>query len=727
MGNKNKQVKKQPPIVNKPKAVAAPEKNKTLTKRNVIFILIAIALTAVVYSMSIKNSWIKNWDDGGYVTEHDATSTLSASNLYKLTSHDISRIFTTFYKGNYHPLTTLVYAVEYNIFKDNAKPYHFINLLFHLLNVLLVFLFLKKITKRPEIAFIAALLFGIHPMHVESVAWVSELKDVMYTFFFLLSVLYYMKSSEKKENKIKSYIISLIFFILSCLSKSAAVTLPAILVLLDLYIRKKWNGNMANNPKPLVAFIGRVIQSSAQKIPFFIVAFVFGIVAVFSQKSAGAIQDLNPLFAIWERPMLAGYATMMYLMKLFVPIDLSAMYPYPDRINGHLPVIFYIAPVVVLAVVLLINYSRKFNKEILFGSMFFLITIILVLQLLPVGGAILAERYTYVPYIGLFMIIGKGYVFSQEDQSKIARSIKMIYPAVLFFGIAILSAMSFQRIQDWENGEILFTDVIKKYPNLPFAYNNRGYLYFSFLKDNNKALADYTKCIQLDSTFHRAYSNRGVLYYNFYGPNKSDSAHLKLALQDFTNALKYSSDNTDALIGRANTYSSMRKFELSIPDYNKYITLETTNAKAYLWRGIALYNTGKYNEAFPDFNKCIELTSDNDNAFLWRGLIYFQQKNYSSAVKDFDQSLLLNANQSEAFSWRGLAEYNLKIYDKALNDYTSALNLNPKDAATYINRSTIYYEQKNYDLAFKDYCSAGDLGYALNKDYFFKLKALAGK
>jgi tetratricopeptide (TPR) repeat protein len=425
--------------------------------------------------------------------------------------------------------------------------------------------------------------------------------------------------------------------------------------------------------------------------------------------------------------MLAGYATMMYLQKLFVPIDLSAMYPYPDRINGHLPLIFYIAPLVVIGVILLINYSRKFNKEILFGAMFFLITIILVLQLLPVGGAILAERYTYVPYIGLFMIIGKGYVFSQEDQSRFAKSIKMIYPAILFIGISILSVMSFQRIQTWENGEVLFTDVIKKYPSLPFAYNNRGYLYFSFLKDNNKALADYTKCVQLDSTFHRAYSNRGVLYYNFYGPNKSDSTHLKLALQDFTKALKYSSDNTDALIGRANTYSSMKKFDLSLPDYNKYITLETTNAKAYLWRGIALYNTGKYDEAFPDFNKCIELTKDNDNAFLWRGLVYFQRKDYSSAIKDFDQSLLLNANQSEAFSWRGLAEYNLKIYDKALNDYTSALSINSKDPATYINRSTVYYEQKKYELAFKDYCAAGDLGYALNKDYFFKLKALAGK
>ncbi|MGD0712048.1 MAG: tetratricopeptide repeat protein, partial [Bacteroidales bacterium] len=600
--------------------------------------------------------------------------------------------------------------VEYNLFKANASPYHIINLIFHLLNVLLVFVFLKKIIRKPEIAFIAAVLFGIHPMHVESVAWVSELKDVMYTFFFLTSAICYYNYRTYKEGKTKFYLISVIAFLFSLLSKSAATPLPLVLLLLDWYMQRKWEWKILT-----------------EKIPFFILSFIIGIVAIYSQKSAGAIQDLNPLFAIWERPMLGGYSTLTYLWKLFVPVQLTAMYPYPDRINGHLPFVFYIAPFIILGLAYLVYYSRKFSRDIIFGALFFLITIILVLQLLPVGGALVSERYSYIPYIGLFVIIGKGYVFSQESKTRIAKAIKWVYPSVLIAGTLVLSFLTFQRIKDWKDGEVLFTDVIKKYPNLPFAYNNRGYLYFNFLKKYDKAEADYTKCIEIDSTFHRAYSNRGVLYYNYFGDSKSDSLHLALAIKDFTRALKLKGDNTDALIGRANTYSTIKKFALSLPDYNKYLQHVHDDAKAYLWRGTAYYNLEKYDSAFADFNKSLEMKPDNDNAYLWRSFVYCKRKDYNAAIKDLDESIRLKPDQFDAYSWRGLAEYNLKMLDKALEDYTIALQKNPKDAPTFINRSTVYYEQKRYDLAFKDYCSAGDLRYALNKDYFFKLKALAGK
>ena len=121
------------------------------------------------------------------------------------------------------------------------------------------------------------------------------------------------------------------------------------------------------------------------------------------------------------------------------------------------------------------------------------------------------------------------------------------------------------------------------------------------------------------------------------------------------------------------------------------------------------------------------MSPNTDNAYLWRGFVFYQRKDYNSAIKDFNESIRLKSDQFDAYSWRGLAEYNLKFLDKAIDDYTIALQKNPKDAPTYINRSTAYYEQKKYELAFKDYCSAGDLRYALNKDYFFKLKALAGK
>ena len=583
-------------------------------------------------------------------------------------------------------------------------------------------------TKKPEIAFITALFFGIHPMHVESVAWISELKDVLYSFLFLGSLIYYFYYVTRKENNTRFYILSLIAFILSSLSKSASVTLPVVMLLMDYYMKRKWD-------KKLII----------EKIPFILISMIFGVVAIFSQHSAGAIQDINPLYKWFERPLLASYSTMTYILKLFVPIDLTAMYPYPDRLHGFLPIEYYIAPAVVITVAVLVYISRKFNRDVIFGISFFVVTISLVLQILPVGGAIVSERYSYIPYIGLFMIIGKGYVFSQEDKSKFALSIKWIYPAILVICALMFSVLTFQRIKIWKNGEILFTNVIKKYPNLPFAYSNRGYLYYNFIKDYSRAMSDYNKCLTIDSTFHRAWSNRGVLYFNI---GKPDSA-----IRDFTKALKYDKTNTDAWIGRANSYSKINKFDLALPDYNRYIELDQKDPKSYLWRGIAYYNNKKYNEAFSDFNKCISMTPKEDNAYFWRGLIYFERKEYETAIKELNYSIELNPNQSEAYSWRGLVEYNMKMYDKAIDDYSKAILKCYKDSSkiavinndgafqqiemlfsnptsaktTFINRSEAYFELKKYTEAFKDYCAAGDLGYALNKEHFFKLKALAGK
>ena len=671
-----------------------PINNKQKKENTLVYLLISVFVTGIVYLISLDNGWIKNWDDGGYVIEHKL--------IHQLSWENFKEIFSIFYKGNYHPLTTLFYALEYSIVGEKAFLYHLNNLLFHLFNVALVFIFTNLLIKKKEVAFITALLFGIHPMHVESVAWISERKDVLYSFFFLLSMIYYFYYVTKKEKKTFHYLISIVAFLFSSLSKSAAVTLPVVLLLIDYYLKRKWEWKII-----------------VEKLPFLFIAFVFGILAILSQDSAGAIQNLTPLYAWYERPMLASYALLIYLYKLIVPINLSAMYPYPERVVGYLKTIVYIAPLIIMILAYLVYISRKYGREIIFGTFFFLVTISLVLQILPVGGAIISERYTYIPYIGLFIIIGKGFTYSQQLKLKGKSLLNSLFWLLLIVGSIIFSVLTFNRIQLWKDGEILFTDVIKKYPNLPFAYNNRGYLYYNFIKDYDKALKDYNTCLKIDSTFHRAWSNRGVLYYN---TGKPDSAVL-----DFTKALKFSPNNTDALIGRANSYSTIKKFDLALPDYNLYIKLDQKNAKAYLWRASALFNLKKYDEALNDVNKCIQMTPADDNAFLWRGLIYYNQKKYELALADFNQSIKLNPDQFDAYTWSGLVKYNLNRLKEAIADYTIALNKNAKDAPTYINRSKAYYDLKQYELAFKDYCSAGDLRYALNKTYFFELKELAGK
>lgn len=685
----------------------APTKQSSFWSRNNksnLYIAMAMLATIVIYFQNIFHDFTLNWDDGGYIVVNEV--------IHKLSFENLKIIFSTFDKGNYHPLTTLMYAFEYALAGDNAMLYHINNIIIHLFNIYLVFLLIMRLSKRTEAAFIVALFFGIHPMHVESVAWISERKDVLYTMFMLLTALLYHRFIYVKNTPIKFYFLSLLYFVLALMSKSAAVVTPVVLVLMDYYLKR-----------PLT------MRSISEKIPFFALSLLFGILAIMSQDSAGAIQDLTPMFTIPERFMLASYALIGYIAKLFAPFNLSAMYPYPDRIGDKLPMLFYLAPILVMALSAAIIFLRKKLRFLPFGALFYVATIFLVIQLLPVGGALMAERYTYVPYIGLFFIIAMFYIRVKDNFKRFESLFRYALLAfALYCGI-----ISYNRVQVWENGEILFTDVIEKYPNLPFAYNNRGYFYFRFgedyFKENgvpepkktayDKAYADFTKCINIDARFDKAFSNRAVLLYN--------SDRQEEALSDFDACLNIKPDNTDALIGRANTLSYLKQFEKAIPDYDNYIKLKTDDEKAYLWRATALYNTGRYEEALKDLEVCFSFNPQNAEAFYWRGLVFYQQKKFKESIDDFNTSIRLNPDKPEVYTWRGLAYYYSKDLISAVADYSKSIEINPNDAPAYVNRSIALHELGRNQEAFEDINKAGQLGYPLDRTYFMKLLNIVEK
>lgn len=738
MAKQNPKYYKQKPVdknkQNKPTAFVSPIKSDSqkLQTKQKYWLWAILAITLIVYFPSLFNGFVTNWDDGGYITKSEEKAPIQ-----EITAKNLKKIWdpTNFYKGNYHPLTTTFYMLEYNVLKEkkdapitpaekgdlhisgnwrisnsDAFLFHFFNLIFHLANVWLVFLLIRLLSKRFEIAIITALIFAIHPMHVESVAWISERKDVLYTFFFLLSLICYINYFSKEKSKLKNYSVSVVLFLLSLFSKSAAVCLPVVLLLIDYFLKRKFT-----------------LQLILEKIPYFALAFTFGILAILSQKSANAIQDLNPMFSFFERLLLASFATMSYLWRFVVPVHLSTMHPYPDRIGTMLPTEYYVAPVVVIVLLILVIISIKRNKAILFGTLFFFITIGLVLQLLPVGGAIISERYSYVPYIGLGYMVGYAFVFFVDNKNTTYIKLKPIVTYILIgFGL-FFSYLTFNRIGVWKRGDILFMDVVDKYPNMPFAYNNLGYFFYTEdkVKDYTKALNYYNKCLTLDPNFHRALSNRGVLYFNVAPTNQNKDSIYNLAVKDFSAALKLKSDNTDAWIGRANTYSSLNKFDEALPDYDAYLKFEPTDASAWEWRGTAKHKLGKYEDAITDFNQSALLDSKRSGPFYWKGLSEFQLKRFEDAIKDFDKALSINPNIAEMYSWRGLAKYNLKQIEASIADYSQALKLNPNDAASLVNRSVSYSNMKRYLESFNDLEQAVRLGYPVEQGFFMRSKMLA--
>ncbi|MGB1242376.1 MAG: hypothetical protein ACPG49_07635, partial [Chitinophagales bacterium] len=347
-------------------------------------------ITFVAYIPALSGEF-NNWDDQMYVTDSKLIKNVSPSGLVK--------IFSTQVAANYHPLTVLSLAINYQISGLSPFSYHLFNVLLHLLNVFLVFYFAYLLTRRNlTIAAIAALFFGIHPMHVESVAWVSERKDVLYTAFFLAAMITYLKylqhfrakSKGKRANPQKYYIYTLLFFLLSLLSKGMAVVLPVVLLGIDFLKKRK-------------------VQKKAilEKIPFFVIALIFGIAALYIQTDRGAVGDMNR-FSLMSKIGYASYGFVYYIIKFFAPSHLSSFHPYPN-LTGTLTPVFYAAPLAVAALWGAATYTLKSQRMTFFGLFFYAVTVALVLQFISVGSALVAERYTYVSYIGLLLLVAYAY------------------------------------------------------------------------------------------------------------------------------------------------------------------------------------------------------------------------------------------------------------------------------------------------------------------------------
>jgi protein O-mannosyl-transferase len=700
MGKKNYQQKYQKQQKKNTPVVTAKKENKTGFFKNPKapqYFLILIALASIlVYAKAIGYGLIYNWDDAGYILKNEYIKSLNISSIID--------IFSSFHLHNYHPLTTLSYALEYLFVGENAWLYHLNNLIVHLFNTYLVYLLMKGLFRGNDLpAILAAALFSLHPMHVESVAWVSERKDVLYTLFYLLALIRYLRFVE--HGKRRELLMTGVFFLLSCMSKSAAVTLPVLLLAIDWYFRRKWS----------LAII-------VEKIPFFLISLAFGILAILSQDTA--IQDLNPMLSIGERLLIVCWGICLYIGKAIIPLELSAFYPYPLKFNDVLPWYYYLAPLFVVMLGIVLWISRKWGRELLFGFAFFFITISLVLQLMPVGGAIVAERYTYVPYLGLFFImVWPLNMFYNPDVSlKRLKKIR-VYLNFLLLLLLVFTYLSSERVKLWKDGDVLFTDVIEKYPLFPYAYNNRGFLYWDYyaLKvypDNEmkksiyveKALNDYNMAIQLDQVYSGAYANRAVLYYNTGNPQK--------ALEDFNILLQLDPDNKDGLIGRANTLSTLGKFSESITDYNAYLQLNQDDPKAWLWRGIAYSKIGENEKAMSDFKYVVSVSPDDYEGHYWLGITLHTAGSFEQAVQSFNSAINLKPDNFEIFSWRGLAYYQLKQFENAVADYTKAIQLNPQELSSYINRSLAYNDLGMYQAAFDDLIFAAEKGMPISKEYY---------
>lgn len=678
--------KKAPPPPAQRQGAVSSRQGLNDTQWNLVSIAGILIVVAAFLWTCLQNQFT-NWDDPGYVLNDPLVKDMSSGGIGRMFALSNSVM------GNYHPLTILTYAIDYASSGLEPQHYHVQSLLFHLLTTALVYLFVWSLTRKRMVAVITALFFGLHPMHIESVAWVSGRKDVVYGAFYMASCISYLGYIRSGQGGKRWLWYAGVFLLYACslLSKPVAVVLPVTLLLIDFFEGRLWRGDTSGQSQSRSFAIN--VQVIVEKLPLFLLSILAGIQSVIDQKKFGALNTQGDHFNALERIGLGGYALFTYLWKLLWPVKLLCFYPYPLKEEGHLAPVYYIYPVIALSLLVMVWMFWRRNKGVMFGVLFFLVNIALLLQFIPVGGAIIADRYTYIPYIGLFFVLGWGINYLLENKSMQSIGKGALVGVAVY--AAVLGYMANERCKVWYDGMSLWRDVIEIEPvRAPNGYNNLGFFYFNKFNaaanmaekklyyDSSYYLLN--KAIELQPSFVNPYISLGELLRSNNQLNEAKIYYYK--------ALKLDSGDmaANAYLGLSVIYSigymntppdnvAARQFfnDSALFCYNKTLTLKPYNPEAHSNYANFLDMSGRREDAIKEYGVAVQQNPDIYQPYLNRARALQRLKRYPDAMKDFDK----------------------------------AISLEPKLAEVYVARANCFAEMGNAAMMQKDMESARKLGY----------------
>ena len=616
-----------------------------MVKKNNSYLPVLLCALIAIYTFIILSPVLKCdflvYDDDLFITQNP---------LVVNKDINVKEIFTSVAaKNDYYPITILTLAWNYQQGKLDPAGYHFWNLMLHVLNVLLVFIFIYILTKRNLLmATIVSLLFGIHPMHVESVAWATERKDVLFLFFFIGGLITYLRYLDCK--KWLWYFITILLFVLSCLSKGTAVVFPFVLLLIDYLILSKVS-----------------IKNMYDKIVFIIISFLFMLVT-YRLHQSGTLNDLADDRSFIFRILTSTYQLMLYAVKLVIPYPLSIFYQNADEKN--LPLIYYLSPLIIAAIAVGIYYLRK-EKEIIFGTLFYFVSIALMLQIIPTGGGffIMSDRFTYLPYIGLLFII--AYWMNKAVNNTKNKLFGNLTKSILVTAILIFSFQSYSRAKVWTSSETLFSDAIKKDSTNSYSYLMRGVYRF---KNNSfeEAMSDLNKSIYFDSLFGQAYYDRGLI--------EDVTGNKDAAKEDYTKAINITPNSAETYDNRGWVYFEENKIDSAIADYKKAISINPKYANAYNNLGFAYAKLGNAKDAIINYNKALQLLPDFTNARINRAKAKVELNDFFGAIDDWNFLTKTLANEPKLYYSRAMTYLKLKDTANACKDFKTASDLGSMEA-----------------------------------------------
>lgn len=618
------------------KAWLQSENSHWLITATLIFVLVgAIALT---YSASLTNNFV-TWDDDWRVYNNPYVHGLSLDNItHAFTNTD----------PRYWPLTDLSFQLIYDVFGLNPTAFHAVSLLLHISSALLVWWLLYLLSSYRWLSFSLALIFALHPLQVETVSWVGNTNGALSAPFFLgalVSYLYYLKSLN-----IRHYVLTLSLFVLALLASPPAVSLPAVLLLIDYRYHRPF---------------GKKIL--LEKVPFFALGLLFA-----GATLLGAQHDLTSEWLPTAKLTLIPQSLVFHLKQFVYPLELSAIYPIPEGLN-----ILFSLGVLTLLIFLLI-YNRRYTREVVFGASFFIITILPPLWLIASQNmsVIAADRYMYIPGIGLLYIA--GHLATRLYRKTAFSGSKKIFSitAAVIIASTFLAIFSHQRSLVWGSSERLYLDILQKYPDSVQARQNLGDFYQSE-GNYDKAISQYKEVLVLDPSNSETYNSIGIVYMNTNQPEK--------ARANFDQALEFDADNLNPRNNLTSLYIQQGELEKAISETEAVLEKDSGNATAYSNLAAIYQEQGQLSEAIEAAEAALESDPDFANAHNTLGQIYIEQGHYSEAQSEFEKFLALQPNNSLAHNNLGTALAKQGYLQEAKAEYEKAVEVDPHNTQVIQN------------------------------------------
>lgn len=585
------------------------------TKPFVALCLALLLLTGVTFFPALENGFITAFDDQGYVTANpEVQKGLTLAGLHYALTGVVS--------SNWHPLTILSHMLDCQLYGLDPWGHHLTSVLFHAANVLLLFALLCKLTGALYRSFFVAVFFGLHPLRVESVAWVSERKDVLSTFFALLAVLCYLKYvrtqvdsgiGTTRSTQRLFYGLTLLFFVLGLLAKPMIVTLPCVLLLLDFWPLQRWE-------KKSVRWL------LVEKIPLLMASAVFSVATVFVQKTHEAVISLAslPLSARIETTFV-GYAG--YLEKIFWPAKLCMIYPYPN----HWPVRILAVSIGLLAMVSIgVAWVRQKQPWLLMGWLWFLGTLVPVIGLVQVSVQTMADRYTYLPSVGIFI----GVVWSVSALAARRRVLAGAVCVLATFLALTCVVLTRNQIQYWKNNETLFRHAV-------------------LVTENNYVAED------------------------LLGRELSRQNRFEEAVGVLKEAVRADPVEPGIRYDLAVNLEHAGQLDEACAEYRTAVSLDPTDVESWNKLGMGLVREGKPGEAITAFTAALKLNPQSADLHYNLGNALVRTGRLPEAVEQFQMSLALNPGDAGTHNNLGVVFFNLHRWEDAVNEFKTALRLDP--------------------------------------------------